>query len=415
MGVTRRAVLCITLALALVAGAVAPGAQRQNVSPILILISIDGFRADYLARFHPPVLSHLAADGVRSEGLIPQFPSKTFPNHYTLVTGLRPAHHGIVSNTMVAPDIPGRFSMSNHEAVSDPRWWGGEPMWNTVERQGLVAAAMFWPGSEAPINGRFATYWKRFDDTFPNAARVAQILDWLRLPEGRRPSFLTLYFSDVDSVGHDEGPDSPAMGAAVARVDEAIGVLIDGVKALGLEGRVRYVVVSDHGMVTVAKDHFIVLDDYVDLATVDVIETGAVATLNPRSGNADALYASLEGKHPAMAVYRNAEIPGRFRLAGHPRVPAIMAIADEGWFVTTRREEARWADGRSRMPHGAHGYDPMLRSMQGLFIASGPSVRRGLVVAPFENIHVYDLMCRILGLTPAPNDGDAAVTRGFLE
>ena len=215
------------------------------------LISIDGFRWDYLQRFSPPALTRLAADGVRAEALVPQFPSKTFPNHYSVVTGLTNAHHGIVSNNMIAADIPGRFSMSNREVLADPRWWGGEPIWNTAERQGRIAAAMFWPGSETVIGGRQATYWMPYDDGMPHARRVEQVLEWLRLPDGRRPSFVTVYFSEVDSVGHREGPDSQAVRDAVLDVDRAIGSLVAGVQAAGLSDRVHYVVVSDHGMAAV--------------------------------------------------------------------------------------------------------------------------------------------------------------------
>src|SRR4030095_8153173 len=166
------------------------------------------FRADYLDRFKPPTLSKLAAEGVQAEGLIPQFPSKTFPDHYTIVTGLTLAHHGIISNNMRASDIPGEFSMSNREVLADPRWWGGEPIWNTAEKQGRKAGAMFWPGSETVIGGRQATYWTPFDDDLPNSERVKRVLGWLKLPENERPVFLTLYFSDVDSAGNSGGPDS---------------------------------------------------------------------------------------------------------------------------------------------------------------------------------------------------------------
>jgi predicted AlkP superfamily pyrophosphatase or phosphodiesterase len=183
---TRRALIGATLTAFLacnVAGVLPPE------KAILILVSIEGFRWDYLDRFAPPALSKLAAEGVRAEGLIPQFPSKTFPNHYTIVTGLTLAHHGIISNNMRAPDIPGDFSMSNRELLADLRWWGGEPIWNTAERQGRRAAAMFWPESETVIGGRQATFWTPFDDKLPNSERVNRVLEWLRLPEKDRPSY----------------------------------------------------------------------------------------------------------------------------------------------------------------------------------------------------------------------------------
>jgi predicted AlkP superfamily pyrophosphatase or phosphodiesterase len=413
----RAAVVRWVLAVVILAIVATPAlrATRQPAEPpILILVSLDGFRWDYLDRFRPPALLKLAASGVRAKGLIPQFPSKTFPNHYTIVTGLRPAHHGIISNNMVAPDIPGRFTMDNRAVIADPRWWGGEPIWNTVERQGRVAGAMFWPGSETAIGGRQATYWTPFDDKMPNSERVRRVLAWLALPEGKRPSFLTLYMSDVDSAGHSRGPDSAEVREAVARVDAAVAQLVEGVQAAGLADRVNYIVASDHGMAQLSPNRMIVLDDYVNPATVDVLDWAPVLALSPRDGNVEALYAALKGKHRALAVYKSAEVPAKYGLAGHPRLPPVIGIANEGWFVTSRKEMAQWGTEGRHAPGGTHGYDPRFKSMQGIFIGAGPSFKRGKTVPPFQNIHVYDLMCAVLGLQPAPNDGDARVTRPML-
>jgi len=379
-----------------------------------VLISIDGWRHDYFERFHPPTLTSLAERGVRAKGLIPQFPSKTFPNHYTLVTGLRLANHGIVSNNMTAPDLPGRFAMSNREVITEPRWWGGEPIWNTVARQGKVAAAMFWPGSEAPINGRLPTFWMKFDDDMPHADRVEKALEWLALPEGRRPSFLTLYFSDVDTMGHRFGPDSTEVREAALKADRSVGDLVNGVEKLGLGARVNYVVVSDHGMAATSPDRVIRLDDYLDLGTVDVIDWSPVLGLSSKDGDEERVYHALKGKHPSLAVYRRAEIPAVYGLANHPRVSPVVGIAAEGWSVTSNREIERWGEPGRRAPGGNHGYDARLKSMQGLFIAQGPRVRAGGLIEPFENIHVYNLMCAILGVQPAENDGDLRFTQGIL-
>jgi predicted AlkP superfamily pyrophosphatase or phosphodiesterase len=381
---------------------------------IVILVSIDGFRWDYLDRHQAPTLARLAAHGVRAEGLIPQFPSKTFPNHYTIVTGLRLANHGIISNNMRAADIPGEFSLSNRAVLADSRWWGGEPIWNTVERQGRIAAAMFWPGSETVIGGRQATFWKPFDDDLPHPERVGQVLAWLKLPEGKRPSFLTLYYSEVDNAGHDDGPESQAVNDAVRNVDRSLGELVAGVDQLGLADRVHYIVVSDHGMAALSPDRMIVLDNYVDVTAMDVIDFAPVLGLAPKDGNVAKLYAALKDKHPHLAVYRKNEIPPEYGIAGHPRVPPIVGIADEGWYITSQREVDRWGQSDRRPPAGTHGYDGRAKSMHGLFVASGPRIKSGLIVKPFENIHVYDFICAVMGLTPAKNDGDPAVTRDML-
>jgi predicted AlkP superfamily pyrophosphatase or phosphodiesterase len=420
--VNRALVLLLTFLLtACRSGAPASGlsgpAQTTTSRPIVILVSLDGWRHDYFDRFQPPNLERLASSGVRASGLIPQFPSKTFPNHYTIVTGLRLANHGIVSNNIVSPEIPGRFSMSNRDAVRDPRWWGGEPIWNTAERQGRIAAAMFWPGSEAPVNGRYATYWLPYEDLLPHRNRVNKVLEWLALPPEKRPSFVTLYLSDVDNAGHKVGPeakDNTEVGDAVQKVDATLGELVAGVEALGLQALVNYVIVSDHGMSQLSPDRMIRLDDYIDTSKFDVIDAGPVLAIAPKDGDVEGLYRALARKHPRMAVYRKADLPRRFELSESPRVLPIMAIADDGWYITTKREMERWATSGTSSG-GAHGYDPANRSMHGLFIASGPGVRGGgRVVGAFENIHVYDFMCALLGIQPARNDGDPRVTRKLL-
>lgn len=408
----RRLAIGLLIVLAVVGCRPAPAVPADQ--SIVILVSIDGWRWDYLQRFAPPVLSRLAAEGVRADGLIPQFPSKTFPNHYTIVTGLTLAHHGIVSNNMRDPAIPGTFGLSKRDVLADPRWWGGDPIWNTVERQGKVAAAMFWPGSETVIGGRQATYWRDFDDHLPHEDRVGQLIEWLKLPEGKRPSFLTLYFSDVDNAGHSWGPDAEQTREAALKVDRAIGLLVAGVAAAGLTDRVNYVIVSDHGMSALSRDRMIVVDDYIDPATADILDWAPVLGLSPKDGDVDKMYAALKDKHPHLHVYRREEIPAVYGLANHPRVSPIVGIADDGWYITSRADVDDWAGNDRQWPGGTHGYDARSRSMHGLFIATGPRLRRGLVFKPFENIHLYNLMCAVIGITPSQNDGDPAVIRDML-
>jgi predicted AlkP superfamily pyrophosphatase or phosphodiesterase len=409
---TRRLFLAALLVCSLTACREAPPLPAERA--ILILISIDGFRWDYLDRDKPPALTRLAAEGVHAGGLIPQFPSKTFPNHYTIVTGLTLAHHGIISNNMRDAAIPGDFSLSNRAVQSDPRWWGGEPIWNTAEQQGRKAGAMFWPGSETVIGGRQATYWTPFDDDMPNSARVKRVLGWLKLPEAERPSFMTLYFSSVDSAGHSYGPDSDEVKEAVASIDREIADLVVGVQAAGLADRVHYVVVSDHGMAAVSAERVVVLDDYINVDEADVVDWSPVLALTPKDGDVEKLYAALKGRHPALDVYRRGEIPAAYGLTGHPRLPPVVGIAKEDWYITSKRTVRRWSEPGRRAPGGEHGYGASAKSMHGLFVASGPRIRRGLRVEPIENIHVYEFMCAVMGLQPAKNDGDLAVTRDML-
>jgi len=409
----RRRLIAWLLALAALWATGCASAPRategQSGRPILILVSLDGWRWDYLDRARTPRLHALAAAGVRSEGLIPAFPSKTFPNHYTIVTGLYPDHHGIVSNNMIDPAIGERFTMSA-PTEKDPRWWGGEPLWVTVEKQGQHAAAMFWPGTDVEIAGVRPSYWKLYDGNVSNRERVQQVLDWLRLPESERPSFVTLYFSDTDGAGHDAGPESQEVLDAARVLDREIGVLVDGVNRLRMASRVHYVLVSDHGMSQLSAGRRIVLDDYLDLQTVDVIDTSPVLGLWPKAGTSeDDIYRALKDKHPSLTVYRRSEIPAELHYGTNPRVPPIIGIAADGWTVATRSQVTQWEQS-GRMSGGNHGYDPRSRSMQGLFIVSGQQFRRGLTIPPIENIHLYEMMAKVLGLSPAPNDGRLEAT-----
>ena len=412
---TRRLALLIA-ALAVMATLAGPHAQTRD--PIVILISFDGWRWDYTDRGNVPNLKALAARGVRAKELIPSFPSLTFPNHYTIVTGLYPGHHGIVSNTMATPSMPRKFSMSSNE-VRNSTWWGGEPVWATAIRQGRRAMSMFWPGSEAAIGGLSPTRWWPFDGGLPNAERVGRVLDWLSLPEGERPNFVSLYFQEVDHIGHVNGPDSPEVREAAAHLDAALGQLVTGIDRLGLSDRVNIVVVSDHGMAPHTDSQMVFLDAAIDPSTLNVISTGELVQLAPPPGreqdvsSIDTIVRAVRGKLPHVTFYKGDEIPARYHYRDHPHIAPIIGVADEGWMVTTREQEARRKpDAEAR--RGAHGYDPALRSMHGLFVAAGPGVRQGVVAEPFENVHVYDFLCALLNVTPAPNDGDARAINGFL-
>ncbi len=405
----------LRLAVLLVLLVLASGRFDAAARPIVILISLDGWRHDYLARAEVPTLRAMAAEGVRSEGLIPAFPSKTFPNHYTIVTGLYPENHGIVSNTMLDPAIgPDRFTMSSATA-KDSRWWGGEPLWVTAEKQGQRSASMFWPGSEVEIGGVRPSHWKPYQDNFPHRDRVNQVLAWLRLPEADRPTFITLYFSEVDTIGHRAGPESKEVLEAAARLDAEIAALVAGVRGLGLENTVHYVVVSDHGMSQLSNTKIVTLDDYLDMSQVDIIDGSPVMGLSPRPGSTltdDAIVAALSGKHPQLTAYKRADTPAHLHYRKHHRIPPVVAMVNDGWTLATRVQVEGWTqDGR--ILGGAHGYDTALKSMQGLLIAAGPSFKRGEVVPPIENIHLYEMMARVLGLTAAPNDGARAATNGF--
>lgn len=368
--------------------------------PPVILISIDGFRADYLDRGVTPTLSLLAADGARAT-MRPSFPSKTFPNHYALVTGLPPDRNGIVENNMQDPAIPGvTFKMSNRPAVLDRRWWDqAEPIWVTAERAGVRSATLFWPGSEADVRGVRPSRWLPYDEAMPNAARIARVLAWLDLPPDERPGLVTLYFHQVDTAGHDHGPDSPEVNAALGDVDEALGALVAGLEARGLAANL--LVVSDHGMAATSPDRRIFLEDLMPLDAGRTLAMGALMTLYPQPGREAEVERALLKPHPHMDCWRKGEIPPRFRYGANPRVAPIFCLPQTGWSITTRAWVAK-----AKPEPGAHGYDPAHPDMAAIFVAHGPAFRKGVRAPDFDNVDVYPLLARLLGLRPAANDGD---------
>jgi predicted AlkP superfamily pyrophosphatase or phosphodiesterase len=398
----------LALVLALALGCVVGASPRQGGrTPILVLMSFDGWRWDYIDRLPTPNLKALAARGVRATALIPSFPVLTFPNHYTIVTGLYPEHHGVVANNIRDASMPERFTQSS-ETAKDARWWGGEPIWVTSIRQGRLADTMFWPGTEVAIRGVRPTSWMAFDKKFGTRDRVAQALAWLAQPEAERPAFVSLYFDEVDTAGHDFGPLSAELATAASHLDEALGQLVDGVHRLGLDDRTSIVIVSDHGMTPTSYDRVIYLDAMLDISTIEILEYGSTLMINPRDGDVEGLYRRLNGRHPKLSIYMRENIPARLHFRNNARIPAIVGVPDDGWSVTTGQRLAT-----EELHVGAHGYEPATPNMGALFVAAGPPLRNGLVVAPFENIHIYDLLCRILQITPEKNDGRAAVTRGF--
>jgi predicted AlkP superfamily pyrophosphatase or phosphodiesterase len=329
------------------------------------------------------------------------------------VTGLRPEHHGIVANAFYDPALRATFGAGDHAVEADARWWGGEPIWVTADRQGRRTATATWPGAGAPIGGVHPTYTLPLDRAMPDAARVDTVLAWLDLPDDRRPAFLTLYFPWVDDAGHAHGPDAPETAAAVARVDRALGRLVAGLERRGLAGRVNVVVVSDHGMTAMSPERVVFLDDHLDVeADAERVFWGEPTGIWPKPGRADALYGALRAARlPHVRVLRREKTPAHLHYRASPRIPPLLLLADEGWTVTTR---ARWAAERRGAAWGTHGFDPRLPSMHGLLLAHGPAFRRGATVGPVENVHVYALLARVLGLRPAPHDGDLGAVRAFL-
>ncbi|AIF48531.1 ectonucleotide pyrophosphatase/phosphodiesterase [Dyella japonica] len=421
MKILFRSLLCSLLVLA--AGCATTHDQSNAAPPAhvdakpasapLLLISIDGYRTDYLARGLSPTLQALADGGVRAtDGMQPSFPSLTFPNHYTLVTGLRPDHHGIVNNTMTDP-VLGKFSLGNREAVSNGRWWDeGTPLWETVQKQGLKSATMFWPGSEADIHGQHPSDWKPYDGNVTADQRVDQVLAWLDLPADQRPTFITLYFDEVDHAGHSYGPDSPQVNDAIRHTDAALARLVRGLTERGQLDHINLIVVADHGMAHAPTHQMVLVDKLIPLKHVEVVSMGVLAGFNPKPGFDFArIEATLEKPQKHMTCWDKTRVPARLAYGSNPRVPQLLCLADVGWRISSSDYVAK----KKTTTQGEHGYDNAAPEMQALFIAHGPAFRQGAQVPSFPNVDVYPLMTHLLDVPAAANDGDYNVVKGMLK
>jgi len=377
----------------------------------LILVSIDGFRWDYLDRYEAPALRALAASGVHARRMNSCFPTRTFPNHYTLVTGLRPARHGIVNNHFHDPVRGLDFVKGSNDSF----WWDqGEPVWITAEKQGVHSAIVFWPGSEAMIQGLRPARYRAFDQKLTSAARVDNLLAWLEGPAADRPGLGIVYLDVVDIAAHTFGPEAPETVAAIREADDAVARLLAGLERLGLRDSANIVVVSDHGLGATSPDRVVFAEDLMDLSLVSVESTGPHGGVRPKPGvDADALVASIRAKAPAhLQVYGPADRPAHLRYdAANPRVPPILFVMEPGWCF---EKKTGWPAFRRLFGNGNHGWDPAAPDMGALFIAAGPVFRRGTELPVVENIDVYRLLCAVLGIKPAPNEGGDALIQAAL-
>lgn len=404
-----RRVLSLILAAGLMLAVAGVAAARETAPHLTMLVSMDGFRADYLDRGVTPNLKALADDGARGS-MRPSFPSLTYPNHYTLVTGKRPDRNGVVGNEMEDAVIGGPKFTMNAPTASDARWWSqAKPFWWSVERQGKKAAAMFWPGSEVAIDGVRPTHWMRYDHHLAYDARVDQVFAWMDSGDGPPLAFATLYFDAADTEGHHYGPDSPELTAALVELDRNIGRLVEGLKARGRFGNTDIIIVADHGMAPLPAANRLVLDDLIDLSKIHLVTKGAVTSFSPAPGQAKAVEAAfLKTSLPHLTCWKKGKIPARYHYGRNRRVPTIVCLSETGWYTTTleaRKKPGKW-DGKDG---GAHGFDPYDPAMRAVFVAHGPSFKPGVVLPVFDNVDVYSLLARVTGVKPEKVDGSLKV------
>ena len=390
------------------AGCVTSAPTQRAERPIVILVSMDSFRPEYLTRGITPNLTRLAAEGA-SGSMQPSFPTKTVPNHYTLVTGLRPDHHGVVNNTMQDPTLPGlTFRLADAAAVLDRRWWDdGEPIWVTAEKAGIPTASVMWPGSEADIGGVPPGLVTRYDKAMTSDQRIDRALSFLDLPIGERPGFIGVYLERLDNVGHAVGPDDPRLTPEIVSMDGSIGRLVAGIEARGLRDRVVLLLVSDHGLSGISPERVVRLGPLASSDAASVLYNGATISIEPAPGQDEAVAAEVLAPREHMSCWRRGTVPARFAFGHHRRVPSLFCVADVGWEILKIGDPVS-------ANHGDHGWDNLEPDMQAIFIANGRGVRPGTRIVGLENVDLHALMGRLLGIAVPEDDGDAQSLAGVV-
>ena len=382
--------------------------------PYLILISLDGFRWDYVDRFNPPHLSNFIKNGVKAESLIPSFPSKTYPNHYTIATGMYPENHGLVGNSFYSNELKLNYSIGDRKMVENEAFYKGTPIWVQANKEGMVSASYFFVGSETKIQGIFPTYYHRYDGSIKNETRVTQALKWLDLPKEQRPHMIAMYFSDMDDTGHEYGPNNDVeIKKALFDLDKSLGDLFEGIKSIGLP--VNIIVVSDHGMAEVPTENYLPLENVKNDSMYVAVNNGAILNIHPKNSfSTDSIYQELKEKEYNFKVYKTTDTPGFEYTPKNKDWGTIQIIPDFGYYFTSNKS-IEFMKNSLKKVSGVHGYSPEYKDMHGIFYANGPAFKNGNTVPSVKNIHIYPLMCKILGLEiPRNIDGKLDKTKEVL-
>jgi alkaline phosphatase D len=380
---------------------------REPSQPYVVMLSLDGFRWDYAEHANTPNLDYIAASGIKARSLIPSFPTKTFPNHYTMATGLYPDHHGIVQNSFYDPNLDRYYQISDRSAVEDGTFYGGEPIWVTAEKQGLTSASFFWVGSEAPVQGIQPTYWKKYKHDFPFEQRIDTVIRWLSLPEDRRPHLILWYMDEPDGIGHTFGPDHEETYRKVQYLDSLVGVFLKKLNELPHAEEINIIVTSDHGMGPIDPEKTIFLDEYLNEEWFETVQGHSPnLTLKAKPEFYDAAWTTLS-MIPHVQVWKHGTMPERLHYGTHARTLDFILLADSAWqFVS---------GDRSPYSGGAHGYDNANTDMHAIFYAMGPAINKDPDFPSFYNVDIYVLLTKMLDLTPAPTDGDPERVIGILK
>lgn len=372
------------------------GVFAQNTkTPYVVLVSLDGFRWDYSTIAPTPNLDKIAQSGVKAKSMQPSYPTKTFPNHYSIVTGLYPDHHGIVNNSFYDPTSKKSFSL-NTKSKTDPSFYGGNPIWNVAKTQGIPSACFFWPGSDIGLMS--PTIFKEYDESIPFETRINTVINWLELPEKDRPHLVTLYFDQPDKTGHSFGPLSVENKKMITEMDRVIGLLVQKLDQLPISKEINLIIVSDHGMTSLDKDKKVAVLEYLQPEWY-----GYAAVINPimsieaKDGYKEAIANALK-KVPHIKWYPANKVPKRLHFGANARALDFIIEAKSGYSLVNKLDQ--------KIKGGTHGYDTKMKDMQAIFYAKGPNFKIGKKVKSFQNVSVYPLIASILGLKIEVIDGD---------
>ncbi|CAL1586000.1 unnamed protein product [Knipowitschia caucasica] len=378
----------------------------QGPKPKLLLVSFDGFRWDYIDRVPTPNFHALMREGVQVDQVENIYITKTFPNHYSLVTGLYAESHGIVANEMYDPALNLSFSMET-DSVYDPRWWDDAvPLWVSVQKAGGRSGAAMWPGSDVKIRGAYPSRYLPYNASVPFETRVQTVIKWFSGPDEEAVDFAVLYWEEPDESGHVLGPESPLMDRIIADIDTKLGFLRNELKRAGLYESLNLIVTSDHGMMQLSNEKIIELDEYVGRDLYTWVDKSPVVGIIPAEGKFEEVYSKLLDANPYMAVYKKADIPEHYHYQHHLRIMPMLLEAQEGWSIVQNRT--------APFMLGNHGYNNSLRSMHPVFVARGPAFRQDFVQPSMQSVDLYPLMCHILSLPPSPNNGSLSRVRDLL-
>jgi ectonucleotide pyrophosphatase/phosphodiesterase family member 5 len=369
-----------------------------TAQPYVIFISFDAFRWDYLNRGLTPNIEKIRSEGISALSLQPSFPSKTFPNHQSIITGMYPAHHGIIANNFLNPFDSTIYRMKDTTAVKDGRWYLGEAFWETAERQGIRTASYYWPGSEMEHLYRRPSISEHYNSNRNYEERVSGVIKWLTMPAEKRPHFITLYFELLDDAGHTFGPNSKSCDESLKKADELIGSLLLKLDEIKMKNDVNVIILSDHGMTEISEDRIINIENLLAEYKCRLGDEGPTMMVYPQKEQIHEVYNTLKKNEKNFHVYYREQIPSYYNFSDHPFISPIYLIAEKGWSLVTNRTRKD-----SYSSKGNHGYDNHELDMHGIFIAAGPNFKTGYRTGTIRNVDIYPLLCKLFNIIPRAN------------